>query len=64
MPDVTKKELLQLQAALDYLVKNVDEVVHHANTPNDKLRYMHESKRMHQLAKDLLKVIWERNDKS
>ena len=60
MPDITKKEILQLQAALDYQIKNIDEIVHLANTPNDKLRYYHESQRMHTLAKDLLKVIWDR----
>ena len=60
MPDITKKELLQMQAALDGMLKNTDEIVHLANTPNQKLEYLHQSKRLHTLAKDLLKDIWIR----
>ena len=60
IPNITKEELLQIQAALDFMENAITDVVGWANTQNDKLKFMHESKRIHQLAKELLKEIWNR----
>lgn len=60
MPEITKNELKQLKATIDFMEDAMTDVVGWANKPNDKLKAMHEVKRIHELASNLIREIWER----
>lgn len=61
MPEITDEELARLQATIDYMEDAITDVVGWANDPNTKIRYMHECKRIHQLASDLISEVTKRN---
>ena len=61
---ITTEELQKLQNTIDYLREAVHDVVGGACGLNAKLKYMHECKRIHQLASELIAEIRVRDDKS
>jgi len=62
--DITKDELQQLKNALDFMEDAITDVVGWANKPNDKIMAMHECKKIHELAVELIYDIWNRRDKT
>ena len=62
--NITAKELAQLQYSLDFMENAITDVVGWANDPGSKLRYMHECKRIHQLASELITEVLTRDDPS
>jgi len=60
--NITSNELAQIQFSLDYMENAITDVVGWANDPNTKLEYMHQCKRIHQLASDLITEVLERDD--
>jgi hypothetical protein len=60
--EITPDELKRLKASLDYMENAITDVVGWANDPNTKLRYMHECKRVHELAIIEIEKIWARKE--
>jgi hypothetical protein len=58
--EITPHELKLLKASLDYMENAITDVVGWANDPNTKLKYMHECKRVHELATKEIEKIWAR----
>ncbi len=59
--EITPEELRIIKVALDYLENAMADVVGWANDPNTKLKYMHECKRVHAIATQEIKKVWERD---
>jgi len=55
--EITPKEVRQLQATIDFMEDAITDIVGWANDPSAKLRSMHEVKRIHELASNLLEDI-------
>lgn len=62
--EITRNELKRLNNALDYLVEVVRDVTVQANDSNTRIKYLHECNRIHELAINDIKAMYERNDKS
>jgi hypothetical protein len=60
---ITPEELDRIQIALDYMENAITDVVGWANDPHTKLRWMHECKRIHELATKEIEKIRKRNQK-
>ena len=58
---IEPEELRIISVALDYLENAMTDVVGWANDPNTKLRFMHECKRVHAIAKKEIEKVWERD---
>jgi len=59
--EITAEELTRLKNALDYMENAITDVVGWANDPNTKLQYMHQCKRIHQLATEKINEIIKRS---
>lgn len=55
--NINAEELQRLQNSLDYMQNAMQDVVGWANDANTKIKYMHECKRIHELASGLIAEI-------
>ena len=62
--EIRAEELQRLKTTIDYLQNAMLDVVGFANDANTKIKYMHECKRIHELATKDIKKIWARNAKT
>lgn len=59
--EITRDELQKLNNALDYLVEVVRDVTVQANDSNTRIKYLHECNRIHELASNDIKAMFERS---
>ena len=62
--EITRDELQKLNNTINYLVEVVRDVTVQANDSNTRLKYLHESNRIHELATEDINKMLERNAKT
>jgi len=60
--EISAEELTRLKNTIDYLQNAMLDVVGFANDANTKIKYMHECKRIHELASELIQEILNRQE--
>ena len=60
--EVSAEELTRLKNTIDYLQNAVLDIVGFANDANTKIKYMHECKRIHELASELIQELYKRKE--
>ena len=60
--EISGPELLRLKNTIDYLENAVLDIVGFANDANTKIKYMHECKRIRELAVGLIEEIYARKE--